>query len=57
MPIKLINTKSNLAQSLESNNITDYVQLKVHYMSAFSYTFESILFILQNKRFDGKRKR
>lgn len=57
MPINLINTKSNLAQSLESNNITDYVQLKVHYMSAFSYTFESILFILQNKRFDGKRKR
>lgn len=44
---KLINTKSNLAQSLKSNYITDYVQLKVSDMSAFSYTSESILFIPQ----------
>lgn len=57
MPIKLINTKSNIAQSLKSNNITNYVQLKVCDMSAFSYTFKSILFIAQHKRFDGKRKR
>lgn len=54
---KLINTKNNLAQSLQSNHINDYVQLKVSDLSAFSYTFESILFISQNKRFDGKRKR
>ena len=54
---KPINIKSNLAQSLESNHMTDYVQLKVSDMSAFSYTFESMLFISQNKRSDSNRKR
>lgn len=34
---KLINIKSNLAQSLESNHIIDYVQLKLPDVHVFTY--------------------
>lgn len=48
--------KSNLAQSLESNHVTDYVQLKLPDVRMFSHIFESILSIPQNKRLHSNRK-
>lgn len=47
---KLINIKSNLAQSLESNHIIDYVQLKLPDVHVFTYFWEHLIYSTRGLR-------